>query len=661
LRIQGTDPVLATLLTAGNALIRRFENDPLYRPLSASGRECQDIPSPRPWSDDPRCGFNSGKHGMLNQDNAPGLTAIYREAYRYDPAGNLLSLHHSTAATAWARDFGMGGLTPQQWNQAWPDHVGISGEWTNPPGNRLTHVGDNNPTIPQSHFFDANGNLIQETTSRHCEWDQADRMRVYRIQTDGAEPSVHAHYLYDAGGQRVKKLVRKKGGQVEVTVYVDGIFEYHHSVQGNRTRDNDTLHVMDNQSRIALLRVGSPFPGDVSPAVKYHLGDHLGSSTVVIDATGAWINREEYFPYGETSFGSFAKKRYRYTGKERDEESGLYYYGARYYAPWLARWLSVDPIITDQGIYRSYAYVNNQPLVAIDPNGGHPLLIVVGVAILINLMVPNVANAPGPKDKLIPHVSEGEFAAQAAVSLASGGVGGAIGQQVALKTGSSVVGGGLAGGLGGVGSVAVNDIANQQLSSPSRYLQAGGWGVAIGTIGGVVGAVSGPGLRAPVGKTSSPPTPPTAPSNPAGLPNPFAGLTEAEIEAAVNAPNPFAGLTEAEIEAAVNAPASRNLMIKAPAPTGARYNISGGMMVNEHTVPATTSAAGATGDVATRIRVHTADPTAPRGSNSATGNTVTVTQGGGARRMTPDGTWHQTSTASSATMNESHIPIHRDR
>ena len=65
-----------------------------------------------------------------------------------------------------------------------------------------------------------------ETTSRHFEWDHADRMRVYRTQTDGSEPSVHAHYLYDAGGQRVKKLVRKQGGQVEVTVYIDGIFEY---------------------------------------------------------------------------------------------------------------------------------------------------------------------------------------------------------------------------------------------------------------------------------------------------------------------------------------------------------------------------------------------------------------------------------------------------
>ena len=149
--------------------------------------------------------------------------------------------------------------------------MGTSGRWTNPPGNRLTHVGDNNPTIPQSHVFDANGNLIRETTSRHCEWDQADRMRVYRTQTDGAEPSVHAHYLYDASGQRVKKLVRKQGGQVEVTVYIDGIFEYHRSVQGKRTRENNTLHVMDNQSRITLCAWAILSPG-CFPAGEIPLG-----------------------------------------------------------------------------------------------------------------------------------------------------------------------------------------------------------------------------------------------------------------------------------------------------------------------------------------------------------------------------------------------------
>ena len=124
--------------------------------------------------------------------------------------------------------------------------------------------------------------MTRETTSRHFEWDYADRMRVYRTQTDASEPSVHAHYLYDAGGQRVKKLVRKQGGQVEVTVYIDGIFEFQRIVRAGAVEENNTLHVMDNQSRIALVRVGNPFANDTTPAVKYHLGDHLGSSNLVL-------------------------------------------------------------------------------------------------------------------------------------------------------------------------------------------------------------------------------------------------------------------------------------------------------------------------------------------------------------------------------------------
>ena len=125
---------------------------------------------------------------------------------------------------------------------------------------------------------------------------------------------------------------------------------------------------MDGRQRVAVRRVGAAFPGDNSPAIVYHLGDHIGSSHVVIDSAGAWTNREEYTPYGETSFGGFARKRYRFTGKERDEESGLYYHGARYYAPWLARWTSCDPVGAVNGP-NLYLYVSDNPLVLVDPTG----------------------------------------------------------------------------------------------------------------------------------------------------------------------------------------------------------------------------------------------------------------------------------------------------
>lgn len=173
--------------------------------------------------------------------------------------------------------------------------------------------------------------------------NHADQMKAFRTQAAGAEPSVDAHYFYDADGQRVKKIVRKQGGRVEVTHYIDGVFETHRWRHGGEAGENNHVHIVDDQHHIAVVRLGDAHPDDGGPAVQFHLGDHLGSNNVVIDLGGTFVNREEFTPYGETSFGTFAKKQYRFTGKERDEENGLSYHGARYYAPWLIRWVSSDP------------------------------------------------------------------------------------------------------------------------------------------------------------------------------------------------------------------------------------------------------------------------------------------------------------------------------
>jgi RHS repeat-associated protein len=129
--------------------------------------------------------------------------------------------------------------------------------------------------------------------------------------------------------------------------------------------------------RIALVRIGTAHSDDRGPAVQFHLGDHLGSSNVVVDSGGSMVNREEFTPYGETSFGSFARKRYRFTGKERDEESGLNYHGARYYAPSLVRWLSSDPTGINDGV-NTYSYVQNRPTTLSDPGGTDSQAIGVG-------------------------------------------------------------------------------------------------------------------------------------------------------------------------------------------------------------------------------------------------------------------------------------------
>lgn len=171
--------------------------------------------------------------------------------------------------------------------------------------------------------------MVSETTSRLFEWNHANQLATFRTQTLLAEPTVYTQYRYDAAGQRVVKLVRKQGGQLTRTIYVGSLFERTTIITTTMTSTHDTLHILDGTTRVATAGAGLPLPGDATPPVAYHLDDHLGSSTVVLDHLGALFNREEYTPFGETSFGSFAKKRYRHVAKERDEESGLYYYGAR--------------------------------------------------------------------------------------------------------------------------------------------------------------------------------------------------------------------------------------------------------------------------------------------------------------------------------------------
>jgi RHS repeat-associated protein len=93
-----------------------------------------------------------------------------------------------------------------------------------------------------------------------------------------------------------------------------------------------------------------------------------------LDENAQIISYEEYYPYGDTSYqagnstAEVSQKRYRYTGKEKDEESGLYYHGARYYACWLGRWTAADPAGLVDGV-NLYVYCKGSPIAFVDPDG----------------------------------------------------------------------------------------------------------------------------------------------------------------------------------------------------------------------------------------------------------------------------------------------------
>jgi RHS repeat-associated protein len=244
----------------------------------------------------------------------------YRQRYTYDPAGNILELAHRNLdgeAGHYTRSF-----TSESAN------------------NRLQSMRQNGLTY--HYTYDPNGNMTREATNRRYHWNYADQLVRYSNQTDGSAPTVDACYLYGADGIRVKKVVLNGGGLLKTTTYIGEVFEY--CTRGEQAYN--LIHLMDGEQRIALLRVGAPFSGDESqnPALQYILGDHLGNSSMTTNGFGTLVHREEFTPYGETSFGGYGEKRYRFTGKERDEESGLSYHRARYYAGWLGKWVSADPL-----------------------------------------------------------------------------------------------------------------------------------------------------------------------------------------------------------------------------------------------------------------------------------------------------------------------------
>ena len=185
--------------------------------------------------------------------------------------------------------------------------------------------------------------------------------------------------VYDAAGQRVRKITeRQNGSRKKERIYLGG-FELYREYDGSGTGvtlERDTLHVIDDKQRIALVETRTQGSESASPEqlIRYQFGNHLGSASLELDDAGQVISYEEYYPYGSTSYqaghsvAEVSLKRYRYTGMERDEETGFAYHGARYYAPWVGRWTSSDPVGV-RGGENLYRYCTANPVVRIDHGG----------------------------------------------------------------------------------------------------------------------------------------------------------------------------------------------------------------------------------------------------------------------------------------------------
>lgn len=313
-------------------LDRQCNYDPLDRLVRATGRETDTAPA-QPWIDVPR-------------SDDPTRARTYAETYTYDVLGNLTQLQHATTGNgAYTRVFA---LTPGS--------------------NQMAALTSGNLAVPYG--YDPAGSVVSEASNRLFEWDGRRRLVTFRDQAGDTTPSVYAQYRYNSTGERVVKVVRRSSGPDQVTIYLGGLERTVLGSVGAPTATYDRIQLSDGAARLADIRRGDPLPDDPlgSEPALYHLPDHLGSICATLSGDGSMLSREEYLPYGETAFGSYARKRYRFTGRQRDEESGLSYHHARYYAPWLGRWTSTDPVGTVDGP-SLYVYGRADPMTWVDLTG----------------------------------------------------------------------------------------------------------------------------------------------------------------------------------------------------------------------------------------------------------------------------------------------------
>ncbi|MFD2641953.1 RHS repeat domain-containing protein [Pseudomonas japonica] len=267
----------------------------------------------------------------------------YSQHYDYDASGNLLHLSH-VGQHPYSHHFNVA----EQSNHAVPE-----------PGDPLA-------------AFDANGNLRDLAPGQPLHWNARNQLHGTRQVSRDDGPDDDEHYRYGGDGLRLRKVAsRLVSGRVQrsETRYLPGL-ERH-------TRPGEAFAVITAQAGRCSLRClvwseGSP-DGSDNPQLRYSLRDPHDSSALELDDDARIISHEGWYPFGGTAWWAGRSaieagyKARRHSGKERDA-TGLYAYGLRYYAPWLARWISPDPAGDIDGLNR-YRFVHNNPPTLVDHQG----------------------------------------------------------------------------------------------------------------------------------------------------------------------------------------------------------------------------------------------------------------------------------------------------
>ncbi|WP_099074597.1 RHS repeat-associated core domain-containing protein [Proteus alimentorum] len=330
----------------------RYIYDSLYQLISATGRESANQKTP--------ASIQSQTITTLVKD-AQSYTN-YTRLYAYDRGGNLTQIRHNSPIA----------------QQSFTQDICVS----NKTNRALLESQCSDPKQVDS-YFDESGNLTQLLNGDAIIWDSRNHLNATKEIMETGHLSEGETYQYNSASQRVMKIRGRKaaGGDLETvtTHYLPNIEVW--EVNENPVTEKYAV-VQINAGTSAKVRalcweMGTP-KGIENNSLRYSYDDGVGNSGLETDGQGQLVSYEEYYPYGGAAIWSSENaleadyKTIRYSGKEKDA-TGLYYYGYRYYQPWIGRWLSADPAGTVDGL-NLYRMVRNNPVTLQDPDGRAPAI-----------------------------------------------------------------------------------------------------------------------------------------------------------------------------------------------------------------------------------------------------------------------------------------------
>jgi RHS repeat-associated protein len=342
---------------------RTYSYDPLYRLSSATGREKVGLA---------QAGVLPFPVELLPHGGAANtVLRRYTQSYVYDAAGNLTETVHVAGGSAvWRRRAQVAAGN----NQVLASSSGLTGEDTDDP-----------TTWFSQYSHDRRGVMLVLPGEGAPNGMVATRDHRDHLESVALNSADSAHYTHDGAGQRIAKVVDK--GQVRhTTLTLWGIEQTtKHNMAATPPvleEERGTLHIMDDQQRIALVETRTVTTTGTTttvhghapaPLVRFQLGDLLASACVELDGSFGVLGYPEIHPYGTTAWwaedGALeVSKRYRFTRMERDEETGLKDHNQRYTCPWLGRWDRPDPIGLGDGGNR-WAYVKGRVTTGRDESG----------------------------------------------------------------------------------------------------------------------------------------------------------------------------------------------------------------------------------------------------------------------------------------------------